>query len=254
MQWHYRSSTAITRLASRSDSDTFAVFEQGSLSASNSSPTTKVAAFTPASSTPITTQQFPFALLGVIASPPGWPQFGHAASLGLIAVTHTWNVVALGENIRLQDEGSAAANIRNAPVVAKPTLFQDIFGVSSLSPPISPHPSSRFVQSSAWKGKDVEKIFDAPAYLVPPLDSLFDPLISSFLVERPPEGPSGATDGEDVQHADDAMDADMADEPILVGNRLERTVGSDEMAAMVDLFKSHAIHCMSCSIVVLSFD
>lgn len=200
------------------------------------------------------TQQLPFALLGVIASPPGWPQFGDAASLGLIAVTHTWNVVAVGENIRLQDEGSAAANIRNAPVVAKPTLFQDIFGISSLSAPIPPQPSSRSVQSSAWKGKDVEKIFDAPAYLVPPLDSLFDPLISSFLVGRSPEGPPGATDSEDVQQADDAMDADMEDEPILVGNRLERIVGPDEMAAMVDLFKSHAIHCTSCIIVVLFSD
>lgn len=151
-------------------------------------------------------------------------------------------MIALGENLKLpEEEGSEAVGIRDAPSVPKRTLFQEIFGASAFTePPPIPVPDQG-VQSSAWKGKDVEKILDAPAYLMPPLDALFDPLIQTFLIERPPEKATAEGDEEDAEQVDDPMDVGVEDGPILVGNRLERTVGQDEMSGLVDLFRAHAI-------------
>ena len=185
------------------------------------------------------TRSFPFHVLGVTTLPRNRGQSGDTSLPSLVAITHTWNVVMLGDNTKFTEEGAVAVGIRGAPVATKRTLFQNIFGTSAL---VDPSTLQRFSQNtpaqlSTWKGKDVEKIFDVPTYLMPSLDSLFDPLIQSFLTERPSDA-YGVDDGGNI---DEPMDADVEDEPILVGNRLERVVGEGEMATMVDLFKAHAI-------------
>lgn len=191
------------------------------------------------------TQSLPFHLLSVTTFPPSWAQLGNATSLGLVAVTHSWNVVVLGDNIKLpEEEGASPVGIKAAPIEVKRTLFEDIFGASAFANnvPVQPVHQRVSTEISTWKGKNVEKIFDAPAYLMPPLDTLFDPLIQSFLVQRAPKDHIVVEDTEDGGQVEDRMDVDVEDAPILVGNRLERTVGQDEMAAMVDLFRTHAIH------------
>ncbi|KAH8099362.1 WD40 repeat-like protein [Cristinia sonorae] len=236
--WHYRSFSGITRLASRNDSDSFLLLEKPT--SLTQSPTTKVTVFNTSSSTPIATQSLPFHFLGVTACPPGWTQGGETSSLALLGVTHSWNVVLLGDNITLPDEiGATHIGLRDAGAAVKRTLFDDIFGASLfVSPSVQSSAQSPNVQSSSWKGKDVERVFDAPAYLMPPLEALFDPLVQSFFVERGPEKKFVKDEGEG---ADDRMDEDEKDGPILVGSKPERMVGKDEMAGLVNLFKSYAI-------------
>ena len=99
-------------------------------------------------------------------------------------------------------------------------------------------------QGSTWKGKEVERIFDTPAYLMPPLGTLFDPLMDEFLTLRT-DADAVSNPGQDQYAEQQDVDVDMegVDGPILVGNRLERVVDHHEMAAMIELFKHHGLHC-----------
>ncbi|TCD65669.1 hypothetical protein EIP91_002342 [Steccherinum ochraceum] len=237
VRWHYKSNSTISRVVGRGDEENFVVFEQ---SPSETATTARLSVFKPSSATPVSVQTLPFQLLSVAACPPSWHHFGRASSFPLVGITQSWNVVALGDRMRLpHEEGSSGVEIKTSPSAVKPTLFEDIFGASIFAAPPPPLPLAHTTtsQPSSWKGKDVEKVFDAPSYLMPPLDALFDPLLQSFLVERPPERANEA-EAADADDADDRMDEDG---PILVGNRLERIVDSDEMVAMIDLFKMHAI-------------
>lgn len=237
VKWHYRSSQAITRLVANPVQDTFLVFERPAESLP-SAVVTRVVIFTSRSAIPTQSRSLPFHLLSVVPCPANWIKLNAASSSAFVAITDSWSVVLLGDDVKLpQEEGSTGRGLKGSAPTAKRTLFQDIFGASAFvgvapSPPVIEKPAG-------WKGKEVEKIFDAPAYLMPPLDTLFEPLMEDFLTLRKPED---TTEGEDIHAEEDIeMDAEGDDGPILVGNRLERTVGGGEMAAMVELFMNHAI-------------
>ncbi|CAL1695057.1 unnamed protein product [Somion occarium] len=239
VKWHYRSTMAITGLVTHPVQDTFIIFEQQSES-SSTLVSTRVVMFTPRSAIPSQIRSLPFRLLSVVPCPASWTAPGSASSLAFVAITDAWSVVLLGDDVKLPEEqGSVGRGLKGTSPAAKRTLFQDIFGASAFSD-VTP-PSAPIIQTPAtWKGKEVEKIFDAPAYLMPPLDTLFDPLMEDFLTLRPADESAGVEDEE--QHAEDVeMDAEGEDGPILVGNRLERVVDGGEMVAMVELFMNHAI-------------
>ncbi|KAK7695299.1 hypothetical protein QCA50_002489 [Cerrena zonata] len=237
VKWHYRSSQAITRLVANPVQDTFLVFERPAESLP-SAVVTRVVMFTSRSAIPTQSRSLPFHLLSVVPCPANWIKLNATSSSAFVAITDSWSVVLLGDDVKLpQEEGSTGRGLKGSAPSAKRTLFQDIFGASAFvgvapSPPVIEKPAG-------WKGKEVEKIFDAPAYLMPPLDTLFEPLMEDFLTLRKLED---TTEGEDIHAEEDIeMDAEGDDGPILVGNRLERTVSGGEMAAMVELFMNHAI-------------
>lgn len=228
----------ITRLIADPTQDSFLVFERPADSLP-SAVATHVVMFSPRSAVPTQTRSLPFRLLSIVPCPANWTKLNDTSSSAFVAITDSWNVVLLGDDVKLpQEEGSTGRGLKGAPVpAAKRTLFQDIFGASAFVGVTPPPPVAE--KPAGWKGKEVEKIFDAPAYLMPPLDTLFDPLMDDFLTIRKPEDSTG---GEEAHVEEDIeMDAEGDDGPILVGNRLERTVGGGEMAAMVELFMHHAI-------------
>ena len=126
--------------------------------------------------------------------------------------------------------------------VGKRTLFHDIFGASAFADlATAPGPSTASTSSAQpWKGKEVSEIFDAPAHLLPPLETLFDAVMDGFLTARPSD--EGAL--EEVAGADEEMDVD---EPLDEGARplksapLDRVVDRQEMSGFVELFMQHAI-------------
>lgn len=101
-------------------------------------------------------------------------------------------------------------------------------------------------------------IFNAPAYLMPPLESLFEPLIGSFLHLRtevldPSESRRNDAEDEDVQ-MDVDQDANPEEKPLLVGTRAERIVDGREMNDFVELFKHYGLTCEHCFAFLLIFE
>ena len=92
-------------------------------------------------------------------------------------------------------------------------------------------------------GKEITDILGGPAYLIPPLGTLFEPLMTHFLTPRPPEDetirvPSLAGgDEEDIN-----MDVDESqDNPLVSSVRAERVVDAREIEALVHLFRHHGV-------------
>ena len=87
------------------------------------------------------------------------------------------------------------------------------------------------------------KLLDAPAYLMPPLESLFDSVMDGFLQERPQDeqddgaGIVGVADEE----GEGEGDMDMEDGPVIVSTRTDRVVDGREMGMFIELFRKHAV-------------
>jgi len=192
-------------------------------------------------------KELPFHLHSVTHCPPSWTTTDNDSSaFSLVGITTSWSVVLVGDNVKFPVyEGSAARGIRGDVPVAKRTIFQDIFGVSAFTANTTqPSQTSPIPASSSWKGKEIEKVFDAPAYLIPPLSALFDPLMEDFLTPRSSVNKAEEAMDHEPEVGDDEMDVDAEgdDGPIIVGNRLERIVDRGETDAMVQLFIKHAIN------------
>ncbi|KAI0785054.1 WD40-repeat-containing domain protein [Abortiporus biennis] len=245
VRWSYRTSSEISKTVCHPREDVFIVFETPP-SNDSASPLTKVLTFTPSSALPSQTRTLPFSTLAVVPCPTTWTSTKNSSSFALVAITGAWNVVLLGDDIEIPaDEGSDAKGIRGISLAPKRTLFQDIFGASAFNN--DPSLQSQNVVAdkplSSWKGKEVEQIFDTPAYILPPIDTLFDTIMDNFLVIKRNSSEKGKdeVDGEDEDVDMDVEDTGNGGE-IVVGNR-ERTVGPEEFSDMVELFKQHAIRC-----------
>lgn len=154
-----------------------------------------------------------------------------------------------GDQIRLAEaEETSARGLVGAGPVTTQTLFQDIFGKAAFADLTSraTNVAAPAAQSaSTWKGKEVERIFDTPAYLMPPLATVFDPLLDEFLTLRTEsETLPGPDEDHDMEQQDGDVEMEGVEGPIVVGNRLERVVDHREMTAMIELFRHHGLHCM----------
>ena len=204
---------------------------------------TRILKFTPDSVVPTISHSLPFQLLSIVACPPRWMLTKDPSSFAFVGITSTWGVVLFGDKVRLAEDDQPEARGLGAPEqVTKRTLFQDIFGKIALADVSASKPIAPPSTNSPWKGKEVEKIFETPSYLLPPLGTLFDPLLDEFLSPRLPEDATGERDEDVEMQLEDEMDAEGAQAPIIVGNRLERIVDGAEMLAMTELFQAHGLH------------
>ena len=150
-----------------------------------------------------------------------------------------------------EDDGASAQGITQDAQVGKRTLFHDIFGASAFADLATvPGPSSTAGISTAqpWKGKEVAEIFNAPAHLMPPLETLFDTVMDGFLAARSPD-----EEGEEDAGVDEEMDVDEdADEDVRPAKSapLDRVVDRQEMGGFVELFVHYAIKGASCRFLV----
>jgi NET1-associated nuclear protein 1 (U3 small nucleolar RNA-associated protein 17) len=166
-------------------------------------------------------------------------------SYTLVGITSTWNVVVLGDNLGPQPvSGSTAREILGEPhVQQRRTLFQDIFGKSAFDEPkkyVSNSDPSDFPQGRA--SKDVSALFAGPAYLLPNLEALFEPAMSSFLKSRCVE----ETGDVRVQTAENFPDEDVdmgQPAPISTTAVPWRVVDAQPMDLLVELFRTTTVDC-----------
>ncbi|KAJ7492469.1 WD40 repeat-like protein [Mycena latifolia] len=230
VRWHHKTSVPIRALVSHPREDTFAVVLSSSTGERVKS---KVVLFHVNSAQPSKTLPVPFGFRNVTWYPLV------SSSFSLVAITHDWKVVVLGDNIQIsKDEGSVSREITTDPSPQRRTLFQDIFGKSAFGEQASvmqpPVPAS---VARPWTGQAGTDIFNGAAYLLPPLENLFEPLMNGFLKPRVAETsilPSVAADRDVDMGGDDEL-------ATLARRDANRVVDQKEMGAMVDLFKKHTL-------------
>ncbi|KAH7927287.1 WD40 repeat-like protein [Leucogyrophana mollusca] len=184
VRWRHRNPSLIHAVVPNPSHDSFAIFYESP----PPSPKQCVKVFSVQSSTPALLQNLPFKLMSIAWYPiPTSPS--HDPSFSVVGVTHSYDVVHLGDEVRQSSEpGTSANTLSKGPLAQKRSLFHEMFGVSAFAD-VSNHSANDASSSKAdvtlpWRSSETGKAFDAPAYLMPPMETLFVPLISSFLKLR----------------------------------------------------------------------
>jgi NET1-associated nuclear protein 1 (U3 small nucleolar RNA-associated protein 17) len=159
-----------------------------------------------------------------------------ASSFSLVGITNKYSVVLFGDDISSPvAEGSRANTIvGDATLGQKQTLFQDIFGASAFTnhSPIHKIDSNSVSVDMPRVSNEIAEL-DAPAYLMPPIESLFAPLMDSFLK------PSSKYQETHIWSSEQDVEmAEQSDEGIvIIGEQRERVVDQKEMDMFVELFQ-----------------
>ncbi|RDB29009.1 WD repeat-containing protein 75 [Hypsizygus marmoreus] len=230
-RWNYNALATIDRVIPHPQDDSFIVFNGDSIT--QESHQTRISVFRPSSCAPVSIHTVPFRLHGVSLYPFSRK---HSSQL-FVGITQEWSVLLFGDGAKLaKEEGSRAIGIASSSAAPRRTLFQDIFGKSAFTgPPILP--VSADGTTDVWRGKGAAELFDCPAYLMPPLEHLFNPFIEDRLRPRPDDVNAPiALEDEDVDMEDEAA------EPTLVGGQRARVVDQNEMDSFIDLFRKHSVN------------
>lgn len=243
----------IERIVSHGREECFALFER-SVAPDPAIPLMRVLIFRPTSAAPIASRSLPFRLLNVIPYLTSAAS-EHIPSFTFVGITDSWNVVIFGDDARVPEEdGAAARGLPDGAVSAKMTLLQDIFGKSAFVDLTAKAAQPAFAATRPGKSIDVSQIFDAPAHLMPPLETLFDDVMRGYLSERPAEQLKDEDEALDAVGDEDVeMDVGGPEEPLIVNAPPQRIVDQHEMNTFVELFRRHAIKCVYHSNMSLRF-
>lgn len=164
-------------------------------------------------------------------------------SNSLVAITSEGELVHIGDDVvQVEDEGSEPRPLGSTP--SEPSLFQDIFGKSALVDYTSPDQNSRARPASQLAlafptGKSVDwEILDTPAHLLPPVHTLFMPLMESMLHSSGRAYSAANEQREEEQDPTDAMVVDVAEQK--VGSTAGRDISNAEIDAFADFFRKTA--------------
>ena len=233
----------IDRVVVHPTDESFAVFELPNTSAASST-VSRIVILRPTSPVPTAIRSIPFSVRAAISSASFSSSPSDSSSYAFVGITNSWGVNIFGDDIRLPDEqGSSARGLgdEGAAGPSRRTLFHDIFGASALVEPTAvPQPVEIDIVHS-WRGKEIAEIFDAPTHLMPPVASLFDAGVDSFLTVRPTSGAARAEEAEGEEQQDEDVEMEDQTEPVLSEERIERVADRYEMRVFVDLFKHCAI-------------
>jgi hypothetical protein len=191
---------------------------------------TLIRTFNVASANPVSSHTLPFKLRRVVWN----PYTASGTDFTLVGITQSWNSVVLGDRVHLPvDEGSSARGISADMSPHRRNIFQDIFGVSAFQdfPIQAPAPASAAPEDAIGLPK-FNTPLNAPAYLLPPLHTLFTPLVEGLLRKRSTHSPLEMNEQEQIEDEDVVM----ADPP-LARSRSGRTLQEGEMDEFVELFK-----------------
>lgn len=242
VQWHFRSGTPIGQVVAHPSEDKL-VLLQSRKNPSSSQQETRVLLFRPCSGIPFRTCSVPFGIRNVT-----WYSLVQGTSSGfdLVGVTDSWGIALFGDDVKSPSlEGTTTTQIAgDAYLPKKNTLLQDIFGKSVFDDITHSALSTETATSVPRQGKQaVTSFFDAPAYLMPPLETMFDSIMQTFLTPRSAaENAEGR--GEQVEKDDEEMDVDedpvTEDAPFIVKNAT-RVVDEREMYEFVEIFKQYGL-------------
>jgi len=163
----------------------------------------------------------------------------------LVGITDNWDVVLCGDDVHpLAGEGLVARGLlAGSQEPTKRTLFQDIWGDSALTgAPVDPLVQKKVANTAPRNGKEIADIFGGPAYMIPPLETLFEPIMTHFLTPHLPEDEIIRAPGFPGEDAEDTMDVDESQDDVLVSStRAERVVDAQEINALIQLFQHHGV-------------
>jgi len=158
-----------------------------------------------------------------------------------VGITNKYSVVLFGDDISAPAaEGSKAnAIVGGAALAQKQTLFQDIFGASAFTNPSPVHEvdSNSVSADMPRASNNTAELLDAPAYLMPPIESLFTPLMDSFLKLKSKRQEKHGVQGNEQQGEDVEMAGQSDDELVIIGEQRERVVDQKEVDMFVELFQ-----------------
>ena len=188
---------------------------------------------------PAATFFVPFGLQNVI-----WNSIGKGGGYNLVGITHDWRVVMLGDTqLPSRDDNLPSKGLDIADRSEKRTLFEDIFGSSAFANGDSESSQSISTISSHVRKPEGSRyeLFDKPAYLMPALDTLFDPLVTSLLRNRISEvDPKKISEVDDEDDEDVTMIDDTVQQPDFT-TRPTRIPNQGEMELFTQLFRKTSI-------------
>lgn len=230
-------------LMSHPHHDTFITIHSTVLDSTSSS----VTLFRTTSPTPLMEYTLPFGILNITFFYE--PSFPLSSDFSLVAVTHKYGVVVMGDNFILpEDPGASAKLLQKRAAAPRRSLFEEMFGVPAITGLSNSNEQTREAVTDLgsdsgvvvpWRSSDTTNFFDAPSHLMPPIETFFEPLIDSFLRLRTMDDESPAAQAEDgVAEAEDDMPVDTTQET----DPVNASVVSDEaiLGAFVPLFKKMA--------------
>ncbi|KAJ3775149.1 WD40 repeat-like protein [Lentinula raphanica] len=229
VRWSFASPYPIYNVVPHPENVTFAIFT------SVASERSRVYTFSPSTSQPSRVTYLPFTLSNAVcySSKP-------SASLSLAGITHDWRFVLVGDEVKsFQEEGSSATGLLLQSLPKRRTLFQDIFGKSIFEHnyALSNETSAATLERMSGNA-DNKSAFDVPAYLAPPLENLFDPLLSVYLKQLPAkQDPLPAADA--LVEDDLGMQVDDP-EPVVQHPRTVR-IEAEEISSLIAVFQTHSL-------------
>lgn len=230
--------------------ENFALLHCLSISPTSGDQTTPVTIFHSKSGKPLRKHTIPFALLNVVHRriSSALSSSKNQSSFSLVGITQSYSVILFGDDIDNSIiEGDIAHSITASAGEQRRTLFQDIFGAAAFAGPSNigsdletasevPTAGSK---SLPQKGQATSKILDAPAYLMPGMDSLFDSLMDTLLSPR--EKDDDVRGSDHPARVDDDVEMVVADDSntssAIFHNAPTRAWGDEELASFVGLFK-----------------
>ena len=219
--WHYSTRLEIQDLISHPRAECFALFERVLDKA------TRISIFQISSPRPLRTRSVPLSLLNVAWYPSSRPQ---ESVFSFVAITSSWSVIVLGDEIQIPNEDTASAAISTMALPRRRTLFQDIFGKATLDTPSTFTP----VYQPPLTGDSLDKIFSVPYYSMPSLEGLYQSLMEPFLKVRPEETRAPS-------ESPMVIDTEEETSAVSINHSKRHQVDAAEMSVLVDLFKKQTI-------------
>lgn len=144
-----------------------------------------------------------------------------------------------------EEAGASARALQKGPSAPRRSLFEEMFGVSAFADISNqqqqqPGPAQGS-NALPWRNGETASLFDVPSHLMPPIETLFEPLISGFLRLRTVDDDEVLEKVEDgkVNVDNDDMSVDsLGDETAFVKASDVSTDGV--LAVFVPLFKEIA--------------
>ncbi|KAF7347703.1 S-adenosyl-L-methionine-dependent methyltransferase [Mycena venus] len=215
VRWQHTPSGFMRTLVSHPRDDTFAIFFSPLTDIRKS----RVALFNVGSAQPVKSLTVPFTFRNVIWYPLV------SSSFSLVGITHEWKLIVIG-------------NLRPMLLPSAVHSSKDIFGKSAFGELANAAQLSTSASTSRpWTGWEGAGLFEDPAYLMPPLEKLFEPLMNGFLKPRVAEAPAPPP----TPAANEDVDMEGEGGTTVAGAATKRFVDAKEMEIMVDLFRAHTL-------------
>ena len=232
VKWRYRSSNLFSRVLVQGAGDKFTVFSNV-FTSEDEQYTTRVLVFSPASPQPLEDHIVPYRFRTVASYPKD-------QSGSFVGITSQGDIIFFGDKITQKVDNVPTFQSIPAPSESPSsgrTLFQDIFGKSALVDTAVPHSESLAAPTTSSLNT-IPNFASTPAYLAPPVATLYASLMSNFLTKAVEDVKKQDLDDEETSQVMEVDAQESNDSP----ERIRKTT-PHEINALTDLFCRHEFIC-----------